>query len=432
MKFRASILACVVVTLLVQSSPTAAFDASHWMRTYAGGYGHSVFETPDGGALLAGTFGAGFDCCRPWVIKIDTSGRVEWHTTYDAPGLAGANNMVPTLDGGYLLAADGTEFQVVKIDSDGHVRWARNYGDGGFTHHRVLEASDGSILLVGATNLGDGGALNGRAVLLDPAGNVLWQRVYGSAFVPDYFTRAIEGYDGNFLVVGSLRGSAWVLELDRADGHAEWQRTYGGPAEDTALAVAKVLKRYYLVVSASDTFANGGLRDWWVLLLNENGNVWREFALGGRDSEDPLTAIATSDGGFMIGGGTGSFGTGFSDIWLVKFDRLARIEWQKAYGRPDRTDHAWQILETADGYAVIGDTYRFPESYEFWTLHLDRDGNVTAGDCGTAIDTDAEVRRTRADVRDDGAPLWPDEVKAFDVRVGESRQTFPIEVCSPR
>jgi len=429
-----TVVALALLALCLLAVPSAAFglDGSTWIRTYAGGYGHSVYETPDGGAILAGTYGAGSLCCSPWLIKLDPTGSVQWQMTYDAPGLAGANNIVPTRDGGYIMSGEGLDFMVVKLRGDGSVQWARNYGEGGLTHLRVLESDTGEILVIGGTWLGDGVNPNGRAMLLDPDGNVLWQNVYGRPILVDYLTDATVAYNGNFIVVGASRGDYWVMELDRASGAIVWQNVYGGPAEDTGLVVTKVLKNHYLVVGASDTFSEGGLRNWWAVIVTESGKAWKEFSLGGSDAEDPHAAISTSDGGFMIGGGTGSFGAGFSDIWLVKFDSRARVEWQKAYGLAFRTDHAWQIEETATGYTVIGDSYLFPTDYEVWLMTLDRDGNVQYGECGSVTDTHVSPWRTHATVSDAGTLTLDLALKPSDMKVVATPQSSPIETCGPK
>jgi hypothetical protein len=420
----------ILIALLLASTTSYALDDSTWIRTYVGGYGHSVYETADGGAILAGTFGAGGACCDPWLLKLAADGSVQWQVTYDAPGLGGANNIVPTRDGGYVMAGEGTTFMVLKLAADGQVQWARDYGDGGGPNLRVLESSDGNILVTGGTRLGDG-SNNGRAVLLDPDGNVLWQRVYGQPVLIDFFTHATEAYNGNYIVVGSSVGDYWVLELDRATGDVVWQKIYGGRAEDTGLVVARVMRNRYLVAGASDTYSGGGLRNWWFLILARNGKVWKEFTIGGIDAEDPHAVIATSDGGFMIGGGTGSFGSGFSDIWLVKFDARARVEWQKTYGLPTRTDHAWQIQETDSGYAVIGDSYYFPTDYEIWLMTLDRDGNIASGECGVVGDSNAVAWATRAPSEDGTTVSFDATAKAVDLKVVATPQDWPVETCAP-
>jgi len=424
-------MSALALALTLSPTPTLALDGPTAIRSYFGGYGHGVLSTDDGGAIVPVTWGAGGDCCHPSLVKLRADGSVEWQKVYDAPGLSGANNAVPTLDGGYLLSGEGIEFQVVKVDAAGDVLWARSYGDGGYTHLRVLEASDGSILLTGATTLGDGGETNGRAMRLDADGNVLWEKVYGRPFLPDYLTAATETYDGNFLMVGSLRGDHWVMEVDRDTGDIVWQKIHGGPGDDVALVVTRALKRYYVVVGASESFSGAGMRDWWVNVIAENGRLAREFAIGGLDAEDPHAVLATSDGGFIVGGGTGSFGAGFADLWLVKFDSRVRVEWQKAYGRADRTDHAWEIEETSDGYHVVGDSYAFPIDYDFTVMKIDPNGDVADATCAAVVDTDAVPVRTNATTNEAGALTWDVETKAVDLRVAVTALDWPIATCAP-
>ena len=72
--------------------------------------------------MLGGTFGAGSgSCCQPWLVKLKPDGSVDWHMTYEAPGLGGANNIQPTSDGGYVIAGEGIDLFVVKVDADGQL-----------------------------------------------------------------------------------------------------------------------------------------------------------------------------------------------------------------------------------------------------------------------------------------------------------------------
>lgn len=418
--------------LLTIPSLSLGMDETTWIRTYRGGYGHSVFPTDDGGAMLGGTFGAGSGaCCQPWLVKLGPDGGVDWHMTYEASGLSGANNIEPTSDGGYLIAGEGIELFAVKVDARGNVEWAKNYGDGGYTHGRVLVTPDDHYLLFGATKLLDNGFYsNGRVLKLDRDGNIVWQKVLGRYGSQEYFTSATLAYNGNYILAGMTQGDYWVVEMDTA-GEVVWQMSYGGFAEDTGLVVTKVLGKYYLVVGASDSFAEGGQRNWWAILVSQNGRLAKQLSLGGLDAEDPHTAIATSDGGFMIGGGTGSFGSGFSDLWLVKFDSHLRIEWQRTYGSSWRTEHAWQIHELDTGYAVIGDTYAFPTDYDIWLMHLDPEGQVLYGDCGSVEDTSVTPTRTRA--RGETAHLfsWDTDLRATPVKIAPTPLPYPIESCGP-
>jgi hypothetical protein len=402
------------------------------IRTYMGGYGHSIIPIQTGGIMMAGTYGAGGgNCCQPWLTKLDNLGTPIWQLLYEAEGLAGANNMQQTSDGGYIFAGEGVNLLAVKVDADGNVEWSKNYGEGGHTLARVFITPDDDYLILGTTKLEDDGFhSNGRLVKVDQQGNVLWQKVMGQFGVSEYFTSATVAHNGNYLIVGMNAGNYWVVEFDQS-GDVVWQKTYGGPYEDDAWTVTRFRDHLYIVVGSSDSFAQGGLRNWWAILISETGDLILEQAFGGLDSEDPNIVIETSDGGAMIGGGTGSFGAGGSDIWLIKFDSRGRIQWQKTYGL-NRTEHAWHIQELpSGGYMVVGDSYLYPATYDIWLMVIDENGDVRFGDCGEIGDTFVSPIPTSATVQVSSTPVIDTDIEAVDFRVDIVEQILPIEDCPP-
>ncbi len=400
------------------------------IRTYRGGYGHGVLPAP-GGAILAGTYGAGFECCRPWLVWLDSHGTPTRQLLYEADELAGANNLQSTPDGGYIMSIEGITMMAVKVDADGNVEWAKSYGEGGYIHTRVYVTSDDDYLLVGATSLDDDGFHNnGRVMRLDPYGNVLWDKVIGQYGVNEYFTSATVAHNGNNVVAGMKGGNYWVLEVNPS-GNVVWEKTYGGPLEDDAWTITRIQDRFYMVVGSSDSFAAGGLRNWWAIVITETGNVVWQYSLGGPDAEDPNVVIETSDGGAMIGGGTGSFGAGMSDLWLVKFDSRGQIKWQKTYG-VNRTEHAWHIWERpSGGYVVVGDSYLYPDTYDIWLMAIDPQGNVQYGDCGEVGNSSVIPFQTYATVTSPSSPVVDKNIRAVDLTVDVVEQTLPIEDCTP-
>jgi len=84
----------------------------------------------------------------------------------------------------------------------------------------------------------------------------------------------------------------------------------------------------------------------------------------------------TSDGGYILGGATLSFGAGGADFWVLKLDEDGDIVWQKAYGGADddwlRTiRRPWMeaTLRRTDLFLRCGD-------YDGWVLKLDGSGNI--------------------------------------------------------
>jgi hypothetical protein len=115
----------------------------------------------------------------------------------------------------------------------------------------------------------------------------------------------------------------------------------------------------------------------------------------------------------------------------VKIDPHARIEWQKAYGRSDRTDRAWDIRETNFGDVVTGDSYWLPADYDLSLMTLDPDGDIESDACGVVTAMDTILLRTRAEPRAAGVLGWDPAPKAVAPWVTATRQDWPIEACVP-
>lgn len=69
---------------------------------------------------------------------------------------------------------------------------------------------------------------------------------------------------------------------------------------------------------------------------------------GGSEPDFHSSLQQTADGGYIVAGGTRSFGEGNEDIWVLKLDSDGNITWQKAYGG-SATDYAYSVQQTSDG-----------------------------------------------------------------------------------
>ena len=74
----------------------------------------------------------------------------------------------------------------------------------------------------------------------------------------------------------------------------------------------------------------------------------------------PIPVEQTSDGGYVVTGNTQSFGAGGNDIVLLKIDEDGNISWQKTYGG-NGDDYAYSLNQTAPngGYSIAGRTNSF-------------------------------------------------------------------------
>ena len=169
---------------------------------------------------------------------------------------------------------------------------------------------------------------------------------------------------------------ALLFLLSLTNAHAQWAYTYGGAGNDSAYAVQQTSDGGYVVAGATYSFGAGN-NDFWIMKIDENGiPVWQK-AYGGINNEYPLYVMQTQDGGYIISGHTGSFGTVGNDAWIMKLDANGVVAWQKAYGGTGR-DFTSPVQQTLDGgYIVVGWTYSFGNGgVDLWLFKLDENGNI--------------------------------------------------------
>jgi hypothetical protein len=370
-------------------------------------WANAIAPTPDGGYVVAGltgSFGAGgYDL---WVLRLDGWGNVVWQKTYGGTNGDWANAIAPTSDGGYVVAgatrsfgAGYANFWVLKLDGWGNVVWQKTYGGTGWDEaFAIVPTSDGGYVVAGSTSSFGAGGSDVWVLKLDGQGNVQWQKSYGGAWL-DGARAIVPTSDGGYVVAGWTNSfgaggyDLWVLKLD-GWGNVVWQKTYGGTYGDWAHAIAPTSDGGYVVAVATRSFG-AGYWDVWVLKLDGLGNVVWQKTYGGTNDDWANAIIPTSDGGYVVAGLTGSFGAGLTDAWVLKLDSSGNVVWQKTYGGTN-DDWANAIIPTSDGgYVVAGLTGSFGAGgSDVWVLKLEVDGTVRGCPPGLVRDSTASVGST--------------------------------------
>jgi len=144
-----------------------------WSRTFGDGGDNeatSVIQTSDGGYALAGyTRVEGFYGYDAWLIRTDYFGRTIWNQTYGVAGdwyTDAANDLIQTSDDGFAFAgstvkspASGYYAWLVKTDSSGKLQWNETYSQARgiintWSASSLIEARDGSLVMLGTGEIG--------------------------------------------------------------------------------------------------------------------------------------------------------------------------------------------------------------------------------------------------------------------------------------
>jgi len=353
---------------LLAGTACASEGDSLWSHTYGGvddDVAWSIIPSGDGGYLLAGrtaSFGAGPSDI--WLIKVDAQGDSLWSRTYGGSSYEDVGGIIPSGDGGFLLAggtdsfgAGQADMWLVKVNAQGDSLWSHTYG-GGLDDwaYAIIPSGDGGFLLLGETysfSVGDGGVW---LMKVDAQGNFLWHQFYGGTEWDAAYS-IIPSNDGGFLLAGetysfgAVNRDMWLLKAN-ANGDSIWSHIYGGNDWDAAYSIVPSGDGGFLL--AGDTWSFGpGSRNMWLVKVNADGDsVWSRFYGGGEEYAN--TIISTGDGCFLLAGSTDSFGAGSQDMWLVKVNSQGDSLWSHTYGA-GTTEAGFSVIPSEEGnYLLAG------------------------------------------------------------------------------
>ncbi len=263
-----------------------------------------------------------------------------------------------------------------------NIQWQRAIGGTQGDHaYNIQLSSNGTLMVAGFSLSNDGdffggfGATEVWLVQLDTLGNVLWKENYGGTEDDRAYSIA-QTSDQGWIFAGFTRSNNtqvsgnngltdfWVVKLDNL-GQIEWQKCLGGSGFDEAWEVKQTPDGGYIVVGISDSAdgdltVNNGLEDIWIVKLDASGTLEWQRSFGGSGPEEGKGIVCTNDGGYIIAGESFSNDgdvpvlLGGEDYWVLKLNSEGKIEWQRVFGGTG-LDSATDILQTRDGgYIVFG------------------------------------------------------------------------------
>jgi hypothetical protein len=301
--------------------------------------------------------------------------------------------------------------------------WDKTIGGAGFDNLTCLrQTADGGYILGGHSESGISGdksqASKGLAdywvVKTDASGNKVWDKTFGGSSAEN-FRFIQQTADGGYILVGytdsGLSGDKsqaskggfdyWIVKID-ATGNKQWDKTFGGSAEEKVFAVQQTTDGGYIVGGCSKSGISGdksqaakGDFDYWILKLDATGTKTWDKSFGGSAMEELYSVRQTADGGYILGGISKSgisgdktqASKGLGDYWVVKLDGTGTKQWDKSFGGSGDEIGLWVAQQTTDGGYILGGTSASGISgdkteaskgvNDFWLVKLDATGTKT-------------------------------------------------------
>ena len=291
------------------------------------------------------------------MIKHSAEGEIEWATSIGGRDDDEFNSIIQTKDGGFIVGGifesksievgtnmlnnnGATDGMVIKYNSLGEIEWAKSIGNSGNDEINSVSEIDGEGYVVGGffdsstiqldgINLTNKGDIDGLLIKFDTKGEIVWAENIGNDG-KDYIYSLDSTNNGGYIVGGAFESSeiqvgeykltnkkvlsmypsdALVIKYSK-EGQVEWADNFGDIGNETIKSVSVTNDGGIIAVGQFDTsivwqdkaiFSKGG-NDGIILKYDSKGEIEWINSVGGSGTDEINSVVATSDGGYLIGG----------------------------------------------------------------------------------------------------------------------------------
>jgi hypothetical protein len=382
---------------------TAASELAYWIVEHSyHGYAVAAYTERPTGASIDGT-----------LLRLNEAGDTLWTQTYGDTLDDAVTCVYETDDGGYILAGytestpANADAWLVRTDSMGDTLWTSQFDFGGAEYlHCVLETPDGGFIATGFTTSYDTtGALDVLVLRTDEFGDSEWKAHFDINGGDDRGLEICSTPDGHYAIAGFAEdgadlGDILIIKIDDTNRDLLWTKVY----PDSGRQIASAIQATYdggLIVGGGRI----GEIDWpgkaFLMKTDADGDsIWmREY--GGPDNDSYFSSVAeTADLGYICGGRHYADSTGVMDFYFVKTDVDGDTLWTKLVG-DDGHQSAGCVVNTRDGgYAAAGytrDLVTYDRDIYLVKLGVDQAGVVHAEGLGASIQLEISGQNPFAD-----------------------------------
>ncbi|HIO73354.1 MAG TPA: T9SS type A sorting domain-containing protein [Flavobacteriales bacterium] len=261
------------------------------------------------------------------------------------------------------------------------------------------EVTGGGFIITGFTSSFGEGGTDVYLVRTDANGNYMWSKTYGGS-ANDEGNSVIETSDGGFIIAGYTmsfgagESDIYVIKTN-SSGDTTWTMAYGGLSDDRGFSISELSGGGYVIAGGTNSYGVGET-DVYLMEIDANGALQWTKTYGGAGFDYGYSVQQTTDNGFVIAGYTYSFGAGDANAYLIKTDNLGALTWAWAFGG-NADDELNSVRQTSDGgYIVAGYSKSFGNGKEdVFVVKTDNAGVQTWSK--TFGDSDIDIARSVAE-----------------------------------
>lgn len=379
-----------------------------WGGSSASDYGKSVVKTTDGGYVVTGQSGYGGGSGDMFIAKYTSDGTKAWAKTWGGTSNDVGNAIIQTSDGGYAVTGSTNSFGssapsfsdmfLAKFTADGSKSWIKTWGgDNSDAGYSLVQTPDGGYAVTGLT-ISTGYTTGGEDAFVarfTADGDISWLRTWGDT-AHDEALDMIQVIDGGYVIVGNTYSygadgpNAFIAKFD-SNGILVWSKTLVGSGLESGVSIVQAPDGSLAFTGSTlnSGVGTGGYEAYVVKTDNDGNLIWKR-SWGGSDDDSSISISNTSEGNFVITGGTKSYGSysGTKELFVVEFDASDGDNLLSATFGGVSDDYANSIIEGSyGGYAVTGYTksYNDTANGDMLFVKVASDGTIagcTAANCG--------------------------------------------------
>jgi hypothetical protein len=237
-----------------------------------------------------------------WVVKLNSQGGLDWQKAHGGSYEEVGRFIIQTNEGGYIAAGStasndgevsgnngGMDYWVVKMTSSGDIEWQKALGGTDDDEAMYIQQTADQGYVVGGFSYSNDGDVTGNhgdldywIVKLTGSGDMEWQKSLGGSGSDEF--NAIKEIPGGYAIGGfsdsndgdvtGNHGSTdyWIVKLNQAGNTILWEKSFGGSNSDEAYDIKKTTDDALIITGSSESFdgdviGNHGSADYWVVKI---------------------------------------------------------------------------------------------------------------------------------------------------------------------
>ncbi len=266
-----------------------------------------------------------------------------------------------------------SKFQLIKYNSSGILQWNQTWGGNKSDYCEAIALdSSSNIYVTGFTNSFGGVDTDIALLKYNSAGILQWNRTYGTGIEVRAGDISLDSTNNAYIAGDLLNFSAssylscLLIKFDGSGFH-QWNRTWGGSYTDYYTAITVDSSDNIYLTGSTDSYG-AGESDMFLVKYNNLGELQWNKTWGGSEDDRGLAVSLDSSENIYIAGTTKSYAVQLEntqllreDICLLKYDSLGELQWNRTWGGTNMDFCTAMVIDSNDNIYLAGSTASYAE-----------------------------------------------------------------------